>query len=350
MDNQRLTHEQVKETVVRYFTQLGFEAEKERDIQFGAGQGRNHGIADVVVRNSEGYWITIVECKQERIKGLLEGEHQLKSYLSATDTRFGILAASRDPADWKYFENLRSNVFVKRDRSYFHARINDRPPVDRPDYDAINQLKNEKEQLENDNKQLTSDNNQLKTDKEQLDTGNKRLKTDNKNLLQKIKFRTRVLFCFAFIIAACVSVYLFILRPMYIDPRYDVVRIIDGVTVEIKYKSKLTSVQLFGVNAPETTVHPSKPPEPYGQEAHNYLKELLLDDSIFLRFDEHMRDQYDRILGYVNRSSDGVFVNLEMLREGYAKVDLRYAFKYEELFTDYESRAKADRRGMWSKY
>ncbi len=137
---------------------------------------------------------------------------------------------------------------------------------------------------------------------------------------------------------------------MYIDPRYDVVRIIDGDTVEIKYKGKLTSVQLFGVNAPETTVHPSKPPEPYGQEAHNYLQELLSDDSIFLRLDEHMWDQYERILGYVYRASDGVFVNLEMIREGYAKVDIRYPFKYEELFTDYESRAKNDRKGLWSRY
>ena len=91
-----------------------------------------------------------------------------------------------------------------------------------------------------------------------------------------------------------------------------------------------------------------KPPEPYGEEAAAYLQKILLDDSIYLRFDEHMRDQYERILGYVYRVSDGIFLNLEMIREGYARVDTRYPFKYEELFTDYESRARTDRKGLWS--
>ena len=40
---------------------------------------------------------------------------------------------------------------------------------------------------------------------------------------------------------------------------YQVMRIIDGDTIEIEYEGVKTSVQLIGVNAPET-VHPSKPP------------------------------------------------------------------------------------------
>lgn len=36
-----------------------------------------------------------------------------------------------------------------------------------------------------------------------------------------------------------------------------------------------------------------------------------------------------------------------MIREGYAEVDKRFPFKHEELFMDYESRAKADRKELW---
>ena len=319
MNNKRLSEDEVREAVATHFTQIGFTVAEECDIQFGAGKGRNHGIADVVVKNPEGYWVAIVECKNERIGNSLESEWQLKSYLSATDTRFGILAASRDPADWVYFENLRSNVFQIRERHKFNARLNDSPRADRPDQDAINQLKVDNEQLE----------------------------TDNNQLQRKIKLRTIVLSISALVIAAGISTYFLILLTIHTNPHYQVIRIIDGDTVEIKYKGKLTSVQLFGVNAPEI-VHPDKPPEPYGEEAAVYLQKILLDDSIYLRFDEHMWDQYDRILGYVYRVSDGILLNLEMIREGYARVDTRYPFKYEELFTDYESRAKTDRKGLWS--
>ena len=265
MDNRRLTHEEVREAVITHFTQNGFTVAEECNIQFGAGRGRNHGIADVVVKNSEGYWVAIVECKNKRIGNSLEGKWQLKSYLSATDTRFGILAASSDPADWIYFENLRSNVFIKRERPYFNARLNDPPSADRPDHDAINELKTE-------NNQLETDNNQLK---------------HNFKLVKYALISTVV-------IAVGISVYFLILLPIYTNPRYQVVRIIDGDTFEIKYKGKLTSVQLFGVNAPEI-VHPDKPPEPYGEEAAAYLQNFLLEDSIYLRFDEHMWDQYERI-------------------------------------------------------
>ena len=96
MNNQRLTHDEVQESVSKHFTDRGFTVDTNCEIQFGAGKGREHGEADVVIRNSENYWVAIVECKSGRPRKTLEGEGQLKSYLSATDTRFGIIAASRD--------------------------------------------------------------------------------------------------------------------------------------------------------------------------------------------------------------------------------------------------------------
>ena len=68
------------------------------------------------------------------------------------------------------------------------------------------------------------------------------------------------------------------------DIAYKVVRVIDGDTVKIDYNGKATNVRLIGVDTPET-VHPNKPVEAYGKEASNFTKNLLLGESVYLRFD-----------------------------------------------------------------
>ena len=53
------------------------------------------------------------------------------------------------------------------------------------------------------------------------------------------------------------------------DQAYPVLRIIDDDTVEIDYDGQAVSVQLIGIDTPET-VHPSQPVEAYGQD-HSLL-------------------------------------------------------------------------------
>ena len=218
------------------------------------------------------------------------------------------------PSDWYYFENLRSNVFQIREKHYCDAYLKeDNPRSDRPDQDAINQLKDEIQTLENDKR--------------------------------NIRIKTITLFISASI--ACLLAYFLIFLPMYTDPLYKVIRIIDGDTFEIEYKGKPTSVQLIGVNAPEPNTTNNQLPEAYSEEATIYLRDFLLEKTVYFVFDQSKYDKHKRILAYAYRSSDNVFVNLELIREGYAEVDLRYPFKHKELFMDYESRAKYDRKGLW---
>ncbi len=358
MNKNLLSHEQVREAVVTFFTQnrfTNFNVTHERGIQFGAGNGRNFGIADVVITDDKGHWITIVECKSQKQGDKERYRQQLKSYLSGTDTRFGILAFSGNPDEWIYCENKRANKFIELKKTDFEELIFALPTAVSTVQDAIIQLKIENKQLVTDNKrlwnyknrpethnkQLETHNKKLETDKKQLDTHNRKLDTHNKQLERNLKLRTIVLSIAAvLILTACLLSYFLIILPMHTNPQYQVVRIIDGDTFEIQYKGKPTSVQLIGVNAPEPT-------ELYSEEATMYLQEFLLDDLIHLRFDENKFDKHGRILGYVYRASDGIFVNLEVIREGYAEVDLRYPFKYKDLFMDYESRAKKDRKGLW---
>ncbi len=296
-----LNEKEVTEVVVKYFNEDGFTVEEQRNIQFGTKHG---GTVDVVVKNSTGYWVAIVECKDRHIGKTKEGVDQLKSYLSATDSRFGILAFSGKTQEWIYYENLRCNVIPERSQGYFNKHKSEPPTEDRKTQHTLNQTK------------------------------------------RYLKHRTIALIAAVAILVAT-PIGLFIFQVTQKETNYEVRRIIDGDTVEIQYEGKATSVQLIGVNAPETG-HLDKPIEPYGEEATHFMRELLLDESVYIRFEEHERDQYDRLLGYVYRTSDDMFINLEIIREGYGRVDTRHQpFKHEELFMAYQSRAKDIRKGLW---
>ena len=129
------------------------------------------------------------------------------------------------------------------------------------------------------------------------------------------------------------------------DVSYRVLRVIDGDTVEIDYEGKTTAVRLIGVDTPET-VHPNQPVEPYGKEASNFTKNLLMGESVYLRFDVDRTDRYDRLLAYLHRVPDGLFVNLEIVRQGYGHAYIRFPFKHSELFQHYAAKASEVGKGV----
>lgn len=130
------------------------------------------------------------------------------------------------------------------------------------------------------------------------------------------------------------------------DTAYPVLKVVDGDTVKIDYQGKKTSVRLIGVDTPET-VHPSKPVEVYGKEASNFTRNLLLGESVYLRFDGEQTDRFGRLLAYLYRAPDGLFVNLEIVRQGYGPVDTRFPFKHVALFRHYETQARAAEKGLY---
>ena len=130
------------------------------------------------------------------------------------------------------------------------------------------------------------------------------------------------------------------------DTAYKVLRVIDGDTVKIDYNGKATNVRLIGVDTPET-VHPNKPVEEYGKEASNFTKNLLQGESVYLRFDIDKTDKYGRLLAYLYRAPDGLFVNLEIVRQGYGHAYTQFPFKHMELFRYYGNRARTTGKGLY---
>jgi micrococcal nuclease len=118
-----------------------------------------------------------------------------------------------------------------------------------------------------------------------------------------------------------------------------VIRVIDGDTIEI---SGGVHVRYIGIDTPET--YPEM--EFYGLEAKAKNIELVEGKLVTLERDVSDTDRYGRLLRYVY--VDGVFVNGELVRLGYAEAvayppDTRYQWQLEQL----EKEAKAAKRGMW---
>lgn len=125
-------------------------------------------------------------------------------------------------------------------------------------------------------------------------------------------------------------------------------RVVDGDTIVARVGNESETVRLIGIDTPESVAR-TRPVECYGQEASFYLAKVLpVGTAITLVRDVETRDVYDRLLAYVIRSYDSLFVNLELISAGYAAV-LEYWPNnyYSSLFARAEAEAKHSLRGLW---
>jgi len=134
-----------------------------------------------------------------------------------------------------------------------------------------------------------------------------------------------------------------------VEANAEVVRVVDGDTLVVQADGVEERVRLIGINTPES-VKPGTPVMCFGKEASKHLGELVGEGSaIRLLRDVEVRDRYDRLLAYVYRASDGLFVNLAMVTDGYAD---QYTFPPNVAHVDEFRQAAAAARdngvGLWS--
>jgi micrococcal nuclease len=131
-------------------------------------------------------------------------------------------------------------------------------------------------------------------------------------------------------------------------------RVIDGDTVEL---SGGQLVRYLGIDTPETRrrsggrwVHD---PEPFGEQATEANRRLVERKTVRLEYDVQTRDRFDRLLAYVYAPKEGsgggeVFVNEELLRQGYAQpMTIPPNVKRAERFRAVSEEARATGRGLW---
>ncbi|HWC11686.1 MAG TPA: thermonuclease family protein, partial [Acidimicrobiales bacterium] len=123
-------------------------------------------------------------------------------------------------------------------------------------------------------------------------------------------------------------------------------RVVDGDTLVVSGGHR---VRLIGVDTPETK-DPRKPVQCFGREASAYVSSLLEGGAgVRLVGDVEDRDAYGRTLAYVYRLPDGLFVNAELVREGYAQpLTIPPNVAHAEEFLSLARDARERGRGLWS--
>lgn len=101
--------------------------------------------------------------------------------------------------------------------------------------------------------------------------------------------------------------------------------------------------RLYGIDTPETPKR-GKPGQPYGEEATEELKRLVLGKVVTVALTGEKT--YNRQVGVLH--ADGTNVNLEMVRRGYAWAYVQYLRRpHASEYLKAEEEARRERRGLW---
>lgn len=127
-----------------------------------------------------------------------------------------------------------------------------------------------------------------------------------------------------------------------------VVRVVDGDTVDLRFPSGVERTRLIGIDTPET-VKPNTPVQCYGPEASAHTKSLLPDGTaVRVERDVEPRDKYGRLLLYVYRAADGLFVNLDLASGGFARpLAIAPNTAHQADFATAVTAARTARVGLW---
>ena len=126
-----------------------------------------------------------------------------------------------------------------------------------------------------------------------------------------------------------------------------VVRILDADTVLIRIQGTTKRYQLIGVDAPQYDPA-DRTPQHFAIESKRFIEQLLLFESVYIQFDPVSdRDPAKRLSVYIFRAPEMTLVNLELVRQGYAKHDPRFGSLYLDSFEYYHNFAKQLSRGIW---
>src|SRR4051794_41454771 len=126
-----------------------------------------------------------------------------------------------------------------------------------------------------------------------------------------------------------------------------VTRVVDGDTIHVALGGTDETVRYIGIDTPES-VKPNTPVQCFAEAASAANRRLVDGRRVVLTFDAERRDRYGRLLAYVRRAGDGVFVNEELVRDGYARTltippNVRFAGRFAGL----AQQAREDGRGLW---
>lgn len=126
----------------------------------------------------------------------------------------------------------------------------------------------------------------------------------------------------------------------------DVVGIVDGDTIRVRYDGQTYKVRYVGIDTPELE-RDGEPAEWMGPEARDRNEMLVAGKNVFLEKDVSETDRYGRLLRYVWVGD--TMINGELVRQGYAQA-ITYPpdVKYQTWLRQLQDEAREDGRGLWA--
>ncbi len=137
--------------------------------------------------------------------------------------------------------------------------------------------------------------------------------------------------------------------PGGVDANATVVALTDGDTISVRIGGRKEKIRLIGIDTPETK-KPNTPVQCFGPEASAYTASLVpVGTKVRVERDAEARDVYGRLLAYVYRAADGLFVNLEVIRRGFARqLTIAPNTAHQADFTVAVQAAQRSRIGLWA--
>jgi len=134
-----------------------------------------------------------------------------------------------------------------------------------------------------------------------------------------------------------------------LEPNAVVLAVIDGDTMDVDLGGRRTTVRFLGIDTPEKTGG-YLPAECGGDAATLRTSELLPPGTeVLLQRDQELYDRYDRLLAYVYRASDGLFVNRYLVLDGYAgTMHFEPNTEHRAVLDEAQADARAAGRGIWA--
>jgi len=123
-------------------------------------------------------------------------------------------------------------------------------------------------------------------------------------------------------------------------------RVVDGDTIIVAGGHR---IRLIGIDTPETK-DPRRPVQCFGREASAFLTDLLpRGTGVRLVGDVEARDVFDRTLAYAYRLPDGLFVNADLVRQGYARLlTIPPNVAHTDELVVLAEQAREASRGLWA--
>jgi micrococcal nuclease len=124
-------------------------------------------------------------------------------------------------------------------------------------------------------------------------------------------------------------------------------RVVDGDTIDVEAGGRRDVVRYIGIDTPES-VKPNTPVQCYAKAASHENQRLVEGQTVRLLLDAEPRDRYGRLLAYVYRAGDGLFVNEQLVNRGFART-LRIAPNdhFANRFALLQNHAQSAKRGLW---